>query len=82
MFNKSYGMKQSGFIQLIIIIVLLVIILSLLGVSLSSLVNDKTIRENFTFLWDTLTWLWKNYIAGFVVDIWETIKGASQSSEQ
>ncbi|MBI4121677.1 MAG: hypothetical protein HY470_01830 [Candidatus Ryanbacteria bacterium] len=62
--------EERGIIQLLIIIVLSVIILSLLGVSLSSLFNDKTIKENLAFLWQGVAWIWSNYVAGF----WEIIK--------
>ena len=42
--------NQKGFLQLIVILVLLVVILSLLGVSLSTLFENKTLQENFSFV--------------------------------
>lgn len=59
--STKYG-KNGGFIQLIIIIVLSVIILSLLGVSISSLINNKTLRENFSLLLQGIRWLWDHYL--------------------
>jgi hypothetical protein len=53
--------RQKGFIQLIIIIIMAVIILSLLGISISSLINNKTLKENFGFLIKGVVWLWNNY---------------------
>jgi len=55
-------MKNEGLIQLLIIIVLSVIILSLLGVSLASLVENQTLKGNFTFLWRALKYIWNEYL--------------------
>ena len=52
---------SQGFVQLIIIIIMAVIILSLLGVSISSLINNKTLKENFGLLIKGAVWLWNNY---------------------
>ncbi len=53
---------RGGFISILIIIVLTVVILSLLGVSLGSLLNNKTLQENFNYLWQGLVWIWTHYI--------------------
>src|SRR3989344_2329036 len=55
-------MKNEGLIQFMIIIVLSVIILSLLGVSLASLVENQTLKGNFTFLWRALKYIWNEYL--------------------
>ncbi|MBI2052749.1 MAG: hypothetical protein HYT34_00705 [Candidatus Ryanbacteria bacterium] len=55
--------KERGFIELIVIVILLVVIVSLLGVSLTSLVSNKTLKENFALLWQGVVWLWQHYIA-------------------
>jgi len=65
---------SSGFIQLIIIIILSVIILSLLGVSISSLLNNKTLRENFATLWDWTMWVWNNFLKEYTIATWRFIK--------
>ena len=62
--------KERGFMELIIIVILLVVILSLLGVSLTSLFNNKTLKENFALLWQGVVWLWQHYIAS----LWNLIK--------
>lgn len=69
---------NKGLIQFIIILILTVIVLSLLGVSLSGLFNDKTLRENFAFLWHWTVYIWNTYVAGFVKDISATLKNAVQ----
>jgi len=61
---------KKGIIQLAIIIILSVVILSLLGVSISSLFNNKTLRENLGTLWEGIRWLWNTY-AG---TLWEIAK--------
>ncbi len=66
--------NQNGFVQLIIILILLIIILSLLGVSLSSLFNDKTLRENFSFVWNGLIHVWDTYLAGYATAFWNFLK--------
>lgn len=53
---------NQGIIQLIIIILMFVIILSLLGVSLSTLFGNKTLRENFSFIWIWAKIVWNKYL--------------------
>jgi glycosylphosphatidylinositol transamidase (GPIT) subunit GPI8 len=66
--------KNGGFIQLIIIIILSVVILSLLGVSISSLINNKTLRENFDLLMKGVRWLWDNYLFAQVRVMWNSVR--------
>lgn len=55
---------KRGFIQIIFIFILFIVILSLLGVSLSSLFNNQTLRDNFSFLWNWTEIIWNNYLKG------------------
>lgn len=64
---------NRGFISVIIIFILTVIILSLLGVSLSSLFNDRTLRENFVFLWHWVVYIWNTYVAHYARQIWNML---------
>ncbi len=75
-FKRKHVIKRasSGFIQLIIIIILSVVILSLLGVSIGSLMNNKTLRENFATLWSWTTWAWHNFLKDYAVSTWNFIK--------
>lgn len=70
---QKISRATGGFVQLIIILVLSVIILSLLGVSISSLLNNKTLKENFIYLWDGLVWLWNSYLVDVARDLWSWI---------
>lgn len=62
---------NKGFIQFIIIIVLLLVVISLLGVSLLDIVNDKTVKENFGFVWNFSKWMWDNYLHNPVRIAWQ-----------
>ncbi len=55
--------ERRGFIQLIVIFILIVIILSLLGVSLSALVNNPTLQENFGFIGKWVSAIWNSWLA-------------------
>ena len=55
-------MKNQGFIQLIVIFLLIIVILSLLGVSLSSLFQNKTLQENFSFIGVGLGYAWDQWL--------------------
>lgn len=81
LYNKK-GMRHRiasphrGFIQLIIIIVLSVTILSLLGISISSFINNTTLRDNFALLWHGVTWIWQQYIiAPYLQPVINVIRG-------
>jgi hypothetical protein len=65
---------NQGIVQFLIIIILSVIILSLLGVSLTSLFNDNTIRENFVFLWGGVKHIWLTYIWPYADNAWGALK--------
>jgi hypothetical protein len=62
---------EKGFIQLIIIILLVVIVLSLLGVSFLDVSKNKTLKENFSYIFSGLKSVWDNYLRGPVVTVWE-----------
>ncbi|MCH7883142.1 hypothetical protein IIA95_01875 [Patescibacteria group bacterium] len=64
-------MAHQGFVQFIVIFVLLLVILSLLGVSLSSLLQNKTLKENFSFVFNFLRLAWEKWLAGPVLATWD-----------
>lgn len=70
---------DRGFIQLIIILLLSLIIISMLGVSVSSLINNKTLRENFSLLWQALVWLWQNYLLAQAQAVWQFLRARVMS---
>lgn len=70
---------DRGFIQLITILLLSLIIISMLGVSVSSLINNKTLRENFSLLWQALVWLWQNYLLAQAQAVWQFLRARVMS---
>ncbi|MBI4114915.1 MAG: hypothetical protein HY445_03675 [Candidatus Niyogibacteria bacterium] len=61
---------QKGIIQIIIILLLFVVILSLLGVSLTSIMNNQTLRDNFQFIWKWALVIWNNVLKTPVEYVW------------
>jgi hypothetical protein len=53
---------KSGFIQLVVILILMLVIASLLGADLSSLSKNKTLRANFVIVWQGTVYLWDQYV--------------------
>ena len=64
---------NQGFIQSIVIIILLLVIVSLLGVSLTSVFNDKTLQENFSFVGEGISTFWNTYGKEYVGKLWNLI---------
>lgn len=72
--------SQSGLVKLIVLIVVLIIILSYLGINLQKIAESDTGRANFGYVWqivlkvwDWLTGLYQQYLAGPVGQVWNTI---------
>lgn len=63
-------MQENGFIQLVIIFLLLIVIISLLGVSLSSLIQNETLKENFGIVGGWVEWVWNNILKGPAQALW------------
>ena len=57
--------KQSGFIKLILLIIVVVLVLSYFGISVKKVAESDTGKENFSFVWDMAGKSW-----AFLVDIW------------
>ena len=66
-------MKQ-GFIQFLVIIALLIVIMSLLGVNIASLLNNKTLRDNFSFIGGWIQYIWLQYLQTPASYLWEFFK--------
>lgn len=54
--------SKQGFIQIIVILILMLVIASLLGADLSSLYKNKTLRTNFSYVWQWIGKAWDQYI--------------------
>ena len=67
--------NNRGFIQLIVILALVVVILSLLGVSLSNLFQNPTLKDNFSFIGNALNNLWSSWFGQTVGVVWNFVWG-------
>lgn len=72
--------KNSGFIKLILLIIVVILILSYFGVSLRKVANSQTSKENFEFIkeigisiWDFCVSIWNKYLAEKMMFIWNDI---------
>lgn len=66
--------NKRGFIQILIILVLLIVIISLLGVSLGELFSNKTLKDNFSYVFRGINFVWENYLLAPVKIIFGTFK--------
>lgn len=53
---------RSGFMQLIVILILMLVVASLLGADLSSLYKNKTLRANALVVWQGIEKIWDQYV--------------------
>lgn len=60
-------------IKILFWLIIIVLILSLLGVNIASLFNNRTIIENFSFLWHWTMRIWQSYLAVPLSQIWHFI---------
>lgn len=70
--NGKLRRRQSGFIQTIVIFILVVIILSLLGVNLSEVSDNETLKANFTYVGQGLDYVWQHWLKGSALKVWES----------
>jgi len=72
--------KNSGFIKLILLIIVVILILSYFGISLRNVANSKVGKDNFDFLkevgqktWSFCLSVWDTYLAEKAMYIWDEI---------
>ena len=66
----SPNATNGGFVRLIIIIVIALLIISFFGYSLRNLAESPTTKDNFSFVWDTVSYVWNTFLKGPAVFIW------------
>lgn len=64
---------SRGFIKYIIIIVIAIIILSYFGFNLRGIVESDTSKGNFSYVWNGVVHIWKTYLAGPVLYVWNNV---------
>jgi len=70
MFNTN---KNSGFVKLILIIIITIIVLSYLGFNLRAIVESPETQGNLGYVWGLTVGVWDNYIGSPVMYLWNDI---------
>jgi len=65
---------QSGFIRTILIVVILIIVLSIFRVSLKSIFDNQFVKDNFSFVWTGITYVWDNFLGQPVMYVYNFFK--------
>jgi len=65
--------KQSGFIKLILMIIIAIIILSYFGFNLRGIVESPETQGNLGYVWGLTVGVWDNYIGGPITYLWNDI---------
>ncbi|MCX6712610.1 MAG: hypothetical protein NTY66_00165 [Candidatus Vogelbacteria bacterium] len=73
--------KRSGFIRLILVIIVVILILSYFGVNLRGIVNSPAGQDNMSFvretglkIWHFCLDIWNQYLRGPVTQVWQFIR--------
>ncbi len=61
---------QEGLIKLLVLIILAVIVLGFFGISLKAVFQKETVKENLTFVWDAIRYVWDKYLAEQAPYLW------------
>ena len=61
-------MRNRGFIEILLAVVVVVIILSLLGISLGSIFGNQLLKDNFGFIWNWIVFSWQ-WLTSFLANI-------------
>lgn len=65
--------RNSGFLKLILFIVIALIALGFFGYNLRDIVNSPTVRDNFEYVWEYVVKLWNNFLLVPLSWVWENI---------
>ena len=74
--------SQGGFVKTLILIIVIILILGYFDISVRSIVEKESIRNNFSYVWGHLTDFWNKHLAGptdwfwndFIIDLlWEPL---------
>lgn len=66
--------RNRGIIQTIIIFVLVIIILSLVGIRLTDIFKNETLKENFAFVSKGFIYVWDGWLKEPVLTVWRWIR--------
>ncbi|MEK7575726.1 MAG: hypothetical protein AAB491_01400 [Patescibacteria group bacterium] len=63
--------NNEGIIHLILLAIIIIIILSYLGISIKSVIEGKTFKDNFDYVWEKVKYAWDNYLGGPIKYLWD-----------
>jgi len=66
--------NQTGFIKLIILIIIVIFILSYFGINLRSIVDSETFQNNLNYAWESVKYVWHTYLADPARYLWDKIR--------
>ena len=66
--------NQQGIIQTIIIFILVIIILSLVGIKLTDIFKNETLKENFAFVSKGFLYVWDQWLKDPALTLWRWIR--------
>lgn len=65
---------QSGLARIILIVVIVIIVLSIFRVSLRDLAGSSIMKDNFSFAWAGITYIWNNFLGSPIIYIFNFFK--------
>ncbi len=65
--------KQSGFIKVILIIVLALIILGYFGLDAREIMEKPLVQKNLNYVWNFVTFVWSHYFKAPAIYVWNEI---------
>lgn len=54
--------RQSGFLQIVIIVIIAIVIISLLGINLRDIAENEKVRSNLTYAYNFASDIWENWL--------------------
>jgi hypothetical protein len=65
--------KKSGFVKIIILVVILLIILGVFGVDIKEIMNRPTVQSNLHETWEFVQMVWFKYLAAPFFMVWNKV---------
>ncbi len=65
--------RQSGLVQLIVILVIVLIVLGYFGFNLPAIIQSPGVQTNLHYAWDLAVLAWNNVIIGGIDFVWNHV---------
>lgn len=67
--------KQSGFVKLIILLVVVLIILGYFGFNIENILNSPAVSSNLHYVWSLVVAFWSKFILAPITWVWDKLHG-------